>query len=67
MTVAEARDSVTMLIGELFELASFIKEMGGDEEVEIVTDLEQTMKAYEGVSMKRSHNLQSKQGLRRKE
>ena len=46
LSVAEARDSVTMLLGELFQLASFIKEMDGDGEVETITDLEHTMKAY---------------------
>ena len=47
MTVAEACDSVTMLLGELYQFSTFIEKMGGDGQVDTITDLEQTMKAYQ--------------------
>ena len=45
-SVAEAHDSVTMLLGELRQLSTFIEKMGGDGQVETILDLEQTMKPH---------------------
>ena len=47
LSLVDTRDAVTMLVGQVKQLDDLITQIGGDGQLETISELEQTMQAYQ--------------------